>query len=245
MKPETPSATAQAPLGYPVPDWQGCPAPAPVTLEGCYCRLEPLSAVEHAEALFAAYAEDVDGGDWTYLPVGPFASLAAYRTYLLATTAATDPLHFLVRDRVSGRALGTFALMRQQPAHGVLEVGYVAFAPVLQRSRLGTEAHFLLMAHVFETLGYRRYEWKCDSLNARSRQAALRLGFTYEGCFRQAMVYKGRNRDTAWFSILDREWPALRAAFLAWLDDGNFDARGQQQQRLETLRTQLSQEDSP
>ncbi len=135
--------------------------------------------------------------------------------------------------------------MRQQPAHGVLEVGYVAFAPALQRSRLGTEAHFLLMAHVFETLGYRRYEWKCDSLNARSRQAALRLGFTYEGCFRQAMVYKGRNRDTTWFSIIDREWPALRAAFLAWLDDGNFDARGQQQQRLETLRTQLSQEDSP
>ncbi len=245
MKPETPSATAQRPLGFPVPDWQGCPTPAPVPLAGRYCRLEPLSAVEHAEALFTAYAEDVDGGGWTYLPVGPFASLGAYRTYLLAATAGPDPLHFLVRDQISGRALGTFALMRQQPAHGVLEVGYVAFAPALQRSRLGTEAHFLLMAHVFETLGYRRYEWKCDSLNARSRQAALRLGFTYEGCFRQAMVYKGRNRDTTWFSIIDREWPALRAAFLAWLDDGNFDARGQQQQRLETLRTQLSQEDSP
>lgn len=245
MKPETPSATAQRPLGFPVPDWQGCPTPAPVPLAGRYCRLEPLSAVEHAEALFTAHAEDVDGGGWTYLPVGPFASLGAYRTYLLAATAGPDPLHFLVRDQISGRALGTFALMRQQPAHGVLEVGYVAFAPALQRSRLGTEAHFLLMAHVFETLGYRRYEWKCDSLNARSRQAALRLGFTYEGCFRQAMVYKGRNRDTTWFSIIDREWPALRAAFLAWLDDGNFDARGQQQQRLETLRTQLSQEDSP
>ncbi len=245
MKPEAPSPTAQAPLGFPVPDWQGCPAPAPVILAGRYCRLEPLSAVEHAEALFAAYAEDVDGGDWTYLPVGPFASLAAYRTYLMAATAGTDLLHFLARDRVSGRALGTFALMRQQPAHGVVEMGYVAFAPALQRSRLGTEAHFLLMAHVFETLGYRRCEWKCDSLNARSRLAASRLGFTYEGCFRQAMVYKGRNRDTAWFSILDREWPALRAAFLAWFDNGNFDALGQQRQRLETLRTQLSQEDSP
>lgn len=139
-------------------------------------------------------------------------------------------------DRASGHAVGTLALMRQDPAHGVIEVGHVTFSPKLKQTPLSTEAQYLLMAHVFEQLGYRRYEWKCDSLNAPSRRAAERLGFRFEGIFRQAIVYKERSRDTAWFSIIDSEWPKLREAFEAWLAPENFDAEGRQRRSLVELR---------
>ncbi len=225
------------PIGDALPAWTARPLPAPSPLPGRFCRLEPLDATRHADELYAAYRQAPDGRDWTYMPVGPFATLADYRAH--ATQAALAPgfLHYAVIDLRTGRAVGTLALMRMDPANGVIEVGFVAFSPLLQRTPISTEAQFLLMQYAFDSLGYRRFEWKCDSLNAPSMRAAERLGFRFEGIFRQAVVYKGRNRDTAWYAILDREWPALRTAFQQWLAADNFDAQGQQQQSLALLRS--------
>ncbi|MNT06522.1 putative ribosomal N-acetyltransferase YdaF [compost metagenome] len=170
--------------------------------------------------------------------VGPFADEAAYRAFAEAAQAGNDPLHHAIIDLETGRAIGTLALMRIDPANGVIEVGFVSFSRQLKRTRIATEAQFLLMRRAFDELGYRRYEWKCDSLNAPSRAAALRLGFQFEGIFRQATVYKGRSRDTAWFSIIDSEWPALRAAYERWLSPDNFDAEGNQRQGLADLTAQ-------
>ena len=228
------------PVGPSVPNWQPRPQPAGVVLIGHHCRLEPLNPVLHADALFAAYSKAPDDGDWIYLSVGPFPDAKAFRVHAEQMSQSTDPLHFAVIDLHSGLAVGTLALMRQQPQHGVIEVGFVMFSPALQRSRISTEAQFLLMAYVFDQLGYRRYEWKCDSLNRRSRNAAIRLGFQYEGIFRQAIIVKGRSRDTAWFSILDKEWPVLKAAFQQWLDPRNFDAEGVQACRLQVIRGVIS-----
>ncbi|MBA4710763.1 GNAT family N-acetyltransferase [Aquitalea aquatica] len=220
-------------LGAPVPDWQARPHPAGVVLTGNACRLEPVDPARHSDAWFEAYSEAPGGRDWLYMLVGPFPDAQAYRAYSERMARETDPLHFAVVDLGTGLPLGTLALMRQQPQHSVIEVGFVTFSPVLQRSRIATEAHFLLMSYVFDQLNYRRFEWKCDSLNQRSSNAAERLGFQYEGTFRQAMVYKGRNRDTAWFSILDKEWRLVKAAFQQWLAPDNFDATGQQIRRLQ------------
>ena len=231
--------TPDQPLGFGMPDWQPRPLPGPVTLLGSTCRVEPLSAAAHAESLFHAYQQDRQGRDWAYLSVGPFDTLEQYRHHVERITRHQDPLHYAVVDSSTGLAVGTLALMRQQPEHGVIEVGFVSFSPALQRSRMATEAHFLLMSYVFETLRYRRCEWKCDSLNERSRHAAERLGFQPEGVFRQAMIYKGRNRDTAWFAVTDQDWPLLQNAFQAWLDERNFDAQGQQLRRLQCLRESL------
>lgn len=224
------------PIGEPLPGWTPRPRPPRTPLEGRYCRLEPLDAQRHAEDLFAAYRAAPDGRDWTYLGVGPFETAQGYREYCERAAASEDPLHFAVIARASGRAVGTLALMRIDPPNGVAEVGHVTFSPLLKRTPVSTEAQFLLMRRVFDELGYRRYEWKCDSLKAPSRQAALRLGFQFEGIFRQAVVYKGRSRDTAWFSIIDGEWPARRAAFEQWLAPENFDAQGRQRARLQALR---------
>ncbi|AYZ62284.1 N-acetyltransferase [Burkholderia multivorans] len=226
----------QQPVGQPLPDWSARPRPQPVTLHGRHCRIEPLDAERHAADLYAAYASAPDGRNWTYLAHGPYADEASYRAYAHTAAASTDPMHFAVIDVASGRAVGTLALMRIDPANGVIEVGSVTFSPALQRTPISTEAQYLLMRHVFDTLGYRRYEWKCDSLNAPSRKAAERLGFRYEGTFRQALVYKGRNRDTAWYSIVDGEWPALAAAFDAWLSPANFDGEGAQRASLAAIR---------
>lgn len=214
------------PIGVALPQWAPRPAPQAALLQGRYCRLEKLEGWRHAEALHAAYQMAPDGRDWTYMPVGPFADRAAFERYLQAEAARTDRVSFAVVDVATNQAVGTFALMRIDAANGVVEVGAVAFSLLLQRTRMATEAHFLLMGFVFEALGYRRYEWKCDSLNTPSRKAAERLGFRFEGIFRQALVYKGRNRDTAWFSILDGEWPMLRNAFISWLAPQNFDEKG-------------------
>jgi len=225
------------PIGEPLPNWQPRPRPSRVTLAGRYCRLEPLDALRHTDALFTAYSQAADTTrDWTYLSVGPFADEREFRAYIERISAQADPLHFAVVDRASDQALGTLALMNQRPDHGVVEVGFVVFSPALQRSRLATEAQFLLMRYVFDELGYRRYEWKCDSLHQRSRAAALRLGFQYEGTFRQAIVYKKRSRDTAWFSIIDKDWPSVSAAFTEWLRPENFGTNGKQIYRLQEIR---------
>lgn len=223
-------------IGPALPDWQARPHPPRVTLQGRYCRLEPIDAERHGAQLYRAYAQAPDGRDWTYMMSGPFDDQASYLARARQMQDSRDPLHYSVIDGHSGAALGTLSLMRIDAAHGVIEVGHIAFSPLLKRTRIATEAHYLLMRHVFDELGYRRYEWKCDSLNAPSRQAALRLGFQFEGIFRQAVVYRGRSRDTAWFSIIDGEWPALRSAFTQWLAADNFDAQGQQRQPLGTFR---------
>ncbi len=227
------------PIGLPVPGWTLRPRPGRVTLDGRYCRLEPLDAQRHGAELYAAYAMAPDGRDWTYMSVGPFEDEASYLVHAQKVEASADPLHYAVIDRASGRAAGTLALLRIDPANGSIEVGFVAFSPALKRTPASTEAQYLLMTYVFDGLGYRRYEWKCDDLNAPSRAAAARLGFQYEGTFRQAVVYKGRNRDTAWFAMTDRDWPSLSAAFDAWLAPDNFDADGAQRRSLAAIRAGL------
>ncbi|MFN3325115.1 MAG: GNAT family N-acetyltransferase [Bryobacteraceae bacterium] len=205
--------------------------PGPATMEGRYVRLEPLHRDRHGEALYAA----LRGADsiWRYLPDGPFAVQSAFDEHLAKITPFEhDPYFFSIVDRECGLARGYAALMRVDAAHRSIEVGYIVYTPALQKTRGATEAMYLLARHVFEELGYRRYEWKCDSLNAASRRAALRLGFIFEGIFRQHRIVKGRSRDTAWFSMIDSEWPELRAGFERWLDPENFDGNGTQQTRL-------------
>ncbi|GLR08505.1 GNAT family N-acetyltransferase [Mixta theicola] len=228
----------QQPIGFPLPEWTPRLYPPQQPLEGRTCRLEPLSAQQHAEGLWAAWSQAADERDWTWMFSGPFPNYPAFCTHISAQSASQDALHFAVIDRQSLQPVGTLALMRIDPQHGSMEVGHVAFSPRLKRTTMATEAHFLLMALAFDELGYRRYEWKCDSLNAASRQAALRLGFQYEGLFRQAAVYKGRNRDTAWFSIIDGEWPTVSAALRQWLAAENFDVQGQQRRSLQAFRAQ-------
>jgi RimJ/RimL family protein N-acetyltransferase len=200
-------------------------------MEGRTCRLEPLDADEHAEALHEAFALDADGRGWTYLPYGPFASAADYSVWFEEAAASEDPLFFAILD-ADGAPVGVASYLRIMPAIGTVEVGHIHLAPPLRRTRAGTEAMYLMARRAFDELGYRRYEWKCDDLNAPSRRAAERLGFTYEGTHRQATIYKGRNRDTAWYSILDSEWPRVRVALEAWLDPANFDAEGVQRAPL-------------
>jgi RimJ/RimL family protein N-acetyltransferase len=224
------------PIGFPLPDWYPRPAPPRTVMAGRFCRLEPLDSERHAAALHEANQLDLEGRGWTYLPVGPFATLDAYRGWMEARCLGADPLFHAIIDPASDRPVGVASYLRIDPALGAIEVGHIKYSPLLQRQPAATEAMYLMMRRVFDELGYRRYEWKCDSLNAPSRAAAERLGFRFEGIFRQAMVYKGRNRDTAWFSILDREWPPLKTALERWLSPDNFDAVGKQRRRLQELR---------
>ncbi|MFK0377702.1 GNAT family N-acetyltransferase [Pandoraea sp. NPDC090278] len=223
------------PIGTPLPDWTPRAQPSRTPVSGRYCRLEPIDVERHAKDLFDAYAKAPDGRDWTYMSGGPFPDFDSYYTYATKMAASTDPLHHAVIDLETGKAVGTLALMRIDPANGVVEVGHVAYSPLLKRTRAGTEAQYLLMRRAFDEMGYRRYEWKCDSLNAPSRRAAARYGFTFEGIFRNAIVYRGRNRDTAWFSITDAEWPAISRGFEQWLSPENFDAQGQHRAGLAAL----------
>jgi RimJ/RimL family protein N-acetyltransferase len=219
------------PVGFPVSNWKPPPPPSHEAMSGRYCRLEPLDAARHGEALFAAVAEDRAGAMWTYLPYGPFATAADFRAWLDAECRGADPLYFTVIDVATSAPAGWVSYLRIQPRAGSIEVGHIAYSPQLQRTRAATEAMYLMMRQAF-ALGYRRYEWKCNALNVPSCRAARRLGFSFEGLFRQAQVVKGRNRDTAWFSVLDSEWPARRAAFERWLDPANFDEQGRQRTRL-------------
>lgn len=223
-------------VGVPLPAWTPPPRPSRTALEGRSCRVEPLDPARHADDLFAANALDADGRGWTYLPYGPFADRARYDAWMNATCLGDDPLFHAIVELPTGRAVGVASYLRIDPAAGSIEVGHLRFSPLLQRSIASTEAMYLMMKRAFE-LGYRRYEWKCDALNAPSRAAAQRLGFTFEGIFRQAIVIKRRNRDTAWFSILDSEWPRLDAAFRRWLDPENFAPDGAQKVRLSALTT--------
>lgn len=224
------------PVGSPLDNWHPRPSPQPLSFQGRTCRLEPFATDQHAEALYQAYAQAADGRDWTYMFAGPFDSEADYLKHAEQMAQSRDPLHFTVIDCRSEKPVGTLALMRIVPEHGVMEVGHVAFSPQLQRTVMATEAHYLLMRYAFDILGYRRYEWKCDSCNQPSRRAATRLGFQFEGTFRQAIVYKGRSRDTCWFSIIDSDWPQVKQGLERWLAADNFTAGGEQRKTLEQLR---------
>jgi RimJ/RimL family protein N-acetyltransferase len=224
------------PVGAPLPGWSPRKLPPRTAMAGRFCTVEPLDPERHAAQLFAAYAEDAEGRMWTYLPRGPYASLDEYRDWARVACRDDDPRVHAIIDKASGEAIGAAALMRIEPDAGVIEIGSITYSPRLQRRPAGTEAMYLMMRRVFDELGYRRYEWKCNALNAPSRAAALRYGFQYEGLFRQATITRGRNRDTTWFSIIDSEWPALRTAFERWLDPTNFDVGGRQRHSLASLR---------
>lgn len=222
------------PVGDLVDSWSPRRPPSPRVLPGRHCRLEPLDAERHASELFAANASDESGRMWTYLPYGPFSDLASYRSWVESVAHRDDPLFFAVLSP-NGHPLGVLALQRVDVAMGTVEVGHVVFSPALQGTTAATEAVALLASTVFDELGYRRFEWKCDALNAASMRAARRFGFTYEGTFRKALVVKGRNRDTAWFSITDDEWPRVRSAYERWLSPDNFDEDGTQRTALSAL----------
>jgi RimJ/RimL family protein N-acetyltransferase len=207
-------------------------------MEGRYSRLEPLEAARHTADLFVANSLDREGRNWTYLSIGPFSTEASYREWVEKAAAGSDPMFHAILDPATRKAVGVASYMRIDPAHGVLEVGNLNYSPLLQRKPGATEAMYLMMKRAFE-LGYRRYEWKCNALNAPSRAAAQRLGFSYEGTFRQAAIHKGRSRDTAWFSIIDQEWPALRMAFERWLEPANFGPDGNQRRSLSSLTAPL------
>jgi RimJ/RimL family protein N-acetyltransferase len=225
------------PIGSPLPGWIPPPLPPRQPIEGRYVRVAPIDE-QFAGDLYAAHLQDREGRSWTYLPYGPFANERDYREWMRATCFSADPLFHAIVDRATGRAVGVAAYMRIAPESGSIEVGHVCFSPLLQRGRGATEAMYLMMKRAFD-LGYRRYEWKCDALNAPSRVAARRLGFSFEGVFRQATVYKARNRDTAWYAAIDWEWPALARAFDTWLDPDNFDAAGRQRSKLSDLTQPL------
>jgi len=219
------------PIGAPVPDWRGCPAIPHTPMHGRTCDLVPLKP-QHSAALHDAFTADQTGTLWTYMPTGPFDTAADYSAWVIQACKSTDPLFFTVLEKATGAPIGVASYLRIQPDNGVAEVGYITFSPALQRTVMATEAMYLMMKRVFDELGYRRYEWKCDALNGPSKQAAKRLGFSYDGLFRQALVYKGRNRDTAWYAILDQDWPRIKAGFEAWLAPENFDADGVQKSPL-------------
>lgn len=223
------------PVGFPVTGWSTRQKPPRTPITGRYARVEMLDPAKHASDLFDGNRLDREGRNWTYLAYGPFERLEDYRAWLDSVAKAEDPLFHTIVDLASGKAVGIASLMRIDPPNGVIEVGHINYSPLLQRKPHATEAMYLLMSRVFDELGYRRYEWKCDNCNGPSKAAAERYGFTYEGLFRQAVIYKGRNRDTAWFSITDKEWPALKRAYQQWLAPQNFAADGQQKAKLSEL----------
>jgi RimJ/RimL family protein N-acetyltransferase len=222
------------PVGAPVPGWTPPPVPSREPMSGRYCDLRPLDP-RVADALFDAFSLDHDDREWTYLPYGPFADREEFREWIETSAVSLDYNLFSIHSGPDRAATGIAGYLRFMPASGSIEVGHLRYSHLLKRTRASTEAMYLMMKRAFE-LGYRRYEWKCDALNEPSRRAALRLGFSFEGVFRQATVYKGRTRDTAWFSVIDREWPALQRAFELWLEPANFDDEGRQRHPLRSVR---------
>lgn len=220
------------PVGFAVPDWTVPPRPSGEVLDGQYVRLEPLNAEAHAALLYRAY--QADDWVWDYMPYGPFHSAAQYHRWVRETVENQDHFFYAIYSKAERTFTGVASYLRIYPERGSIEVGNINFAPMMQGTPAATEAMFLMMQWAFDA-GYRRYEWKCDALNAPSRRAAQRLGLSYEGVFRQHMIVKGKNRDTAWFAAIDQEWPALQQAFEVWLDPGNFDAAGQQKESLADL----------
>lgn len=222
------------PIGPALPGWTPRPVPPRTPMTGRLGRLEPLDAAKHAAELFEANTDD-DGRGWTYMLYGPFVSFDQYKAWCESAARTDDPLYFAIIDLASGRAVGVASYLRIDPSNGAIEVGHIKYSPRLQRTPLATEAMYLMMRRAFDELGYRRYEWKCDNLNAPSKNAALRLGFTFEGIFRNALIYRGRSRDTAWYAITDDEWRRLRGAYEKWLAPDNFGADGAQKRRLSEL----------
>ncbi len=221
------------PMVQPLPSGR---APERAPIKGASAKLEPADLAAHAESLYRlSHGKPEDAALWTYLAYGPFADQAAFERWLEERARSSDPLFFAIIDQTTGHAAGMASYLNIVPASGCIEIGHIWIAPPLQRTRAATEAIYLMCRYVFDELDYRRLEWKCDALNAASRRAARRYGFTYEGTFRQHMIIKGRNRDTAWFSMLDSEWPAIRGAFERWLALDNFDAAGRQRNSLSAL----------
>lgn len=220
------------PIGFAVDSWHACQSPPRQTIEGRKCRIEAYDPDRHNRDLYEAFAKDSNQANWTYLPYGPFDDFESFDAWARDTCQNDDPLFHSVIDLSSGRVVGMASYLRIVPGVGVIEVGHIHFSPLMQKTALSTEAMYLMMKRVFDELGYRRYEWKCDSLNAASCAAAKRLGFRFEGIFRQATMYKSRNRDTAWFAIIDKNWPVMKKAFECWLDPENFDQKGNQKQSL-------------
>jgi len=213
--------------------WTPAKPPRREVIKGRYVRLEPVDPSRHASDLFElSHGAQGDPAIWIYMGYGPFADIGGFTAWLVERAASTDPLFYAVIDEASGRAAGMASFLRIVPADGVIETGHIWFTPVLQRTRQATEAIFLMGKYAFDTLGNRRFEWKCNARNAPSRRAAGRFGFTFEGIFREHMIVKGRNRDTAWYSIIDRDWPAIKAAFESWLDPANFDSSGREKKKL-------------
>lgn len=221
-------------IGLEVPNWRPPPYPTRETLRGQYCVVEPINPARYGRELHEANCAEPSGTNWTYLAYGPFEEFSQYQIWLESFSTVDDPMMLAIIDAGADRAVGVAAYLRIRPEVGVIEVGHVNFSPRLQRTPAATEAIFLMLRYVFQ-LGYRRCEWKCDALNERSRKAALRLGFRFEGVFRQATVYKGRNRDTVWYSIIDPEWPRLESVITQWLAPANFDDDGRQRQRLSEM----------
>ncbi|KAL3661136.1 hypothetical protein V7S43_013745 [Phytophthora oleae] len=214
-------------------NWNASPFPPHKTLTGRYCQIKPLKADLHAQDLWAAQSDDPNGARWTYLPGGPFTSFVAFENWCQEGENSHDPQFYAIM--VNGQAVGVTAYLRIDPIHGVIEIGHIYYSSCFSKTCAATEAMYLLAANAFQ-LGYRHCEWKCDSFNEPSRKAATRLGFTFEGTFHQLIVYKGRNRDTSWFSIIDKDWNGgLKSAFERWLDTHNFDENGQQKLKLSTL----------
>lgn len=220
--------------GEALPDWRGASGPAAAPMAGRFCTLERAGDPAQAGDLFEVFQGGDDARDWLYLPYGPFPDRATFMAWYAATCGGDEPLFFAIRDAGTGRALGLASFLNINRTMGTIEVGHIHFSPALQRSAAATEAMYLMMRRAFES-GFRRYEWKCDSLNQRSRRAAQRFGFSFEGVFRQHVVVKGRNRDTAWYACIDSEWPRLRAAYETWLAPANFDAGGHQKRSLSEL----------
>ncbi len=212
--------------------WTPRPRPPRQIHEGRYGRLEPLNAARHGDQLYQASSQQDAERLWHYSSDGPYPDRPSFEAWLKKNEASVDPLMFVVIDRATGRVEGRQTFMRIAPEHGVIEIGYIMYGPAIARTRVATEAFFLFARHAFDDLGYRRFEWKCDNANEPSKIAALRFGFTFEGLFRQHMVYKGRNRDTAWYSMLDCEWPRIRRAFEDWLAPDNFASDGRQKTKL-------------
>jgi RimJ/RimL family protein N-acetyltransferase len=214
--------------------WTPAKAPLREPLTGRYVRLEPVDPSRHAKDLFElSHGKGGDPAIWIYMGYGPFGDFTVFQTWLVERAASSDPLFYAVIDTASGLTAGMASFLRIVPADGVIETGHIWFTPALQRTRASTEAIFLMAEYAFDTLGNRRFEWKCNARNEPSRRAAIRFGFTFEGIFRQHMIIKGRNRDTAWFAMIDRDWPGIKAAFEAWLDPANFDSGGRQKKKLD------------
>jgi len=222
------------PVGPPLPDWEPPALPPSTVLGGDHCRLEPLDSVKHAEELSRIWMSGTDESDWTYLPFGPFGDTEEAANWVHQWSGRTDIPYYAIIDPGTDVPTGVATYLRMEPVNGCIEIGGILYSRQLRQSAAATEAMFLLIDQVFD-LGYRRCEWKCDSLNAPSRRAALRLGFKFEGIFRQATICKGRNRDTAWYAIIDREWASLRDIFLQWLGPDNFDQTGRQKSSLSEL----------